>query len=95
MLKDGEVELTQYLRPHGIPRKVIATIDSKHADLAKSYSLACEDLGNGMIAIYGRLPYETEETELTEIAENGPGNNTPNDALIRLIDRLVSRDKIR
>ena len=44
--------------------------------------------------IHGRRYDQDETVELTEIAENGPGNNTPNNALIRLIDRLVRRDEV-
>ena len=89
MLKDGEVKILQYLRPNGLVRTVIADIDKEHADKAKNLRLSCECLPTGQIMIYGRRYDQTDEEELTEMADNGPGNNTPNDALIRLIDRLT------
>ena len=40
--------------------------------------------------ICGRKKDQTEEEELTEMASNGPGENEPNIALCRLIDRLCA-----
>ena len=87
-MKDGEVRITQYLRPSGITKPLIADIDKEHADKAKNLIISCECMPTGHVMIYGRRKEQQEEEEITEMAENGPGNNTPNDALIRLIDRL-------
>ena len=92
MSKDGEVKLIQYLRPTGITRILTADIDKEHAEKAKKLRLSCECMPTGQIMIWGRRHDQTDEEELSEMADNGPGNNTPNDALIRLIDRLVDRD---
>jgi hypothetical protein len=46
-----------------------------------------EVLRTGEVAIYARWEGESEEYEKIEIGHNGPGENTPTDALKRLIDR--------
>lgn len=89
MVLPGEVALTQYLRPGGRVKRVLADIDIKHAEKALPLVLSCECLPDGRVVIYGRRHWQTKEEEITEIADNGPGDNTPNDALIRIIDRLT------
>jgi len=95
MLKDGEVEIIQYIRPNGLRKRLLADIDKEHADKAKNYRFSCEWMTGGLVMLYGRRHDQTDEDELTEMAENGPGNNTPNDALIRLIDRLTAKQTKR
>ena len=87
-METGEVRIRQYLRPNGNTRTVIATIDKDRAEKAKNLRISCECFPTGEIVIYGRHNTETEEEEITEIATNGPGENDPNTALCRLIDRL-------
>ena len=87
-METGEVRIRQYLRPTGNIRTVIATIDKDRAEKAKNLRISCECLPTDEIVIYGRHKTETEEEEKTEIATNGPGENEPNIALCRLIDRL-------
>lgn len=84
------VKITQYLRPNGKKRIVIADIDKEHADKAKGLILSCELLPINKLLIYGRKKGQTEEEEITEMANNGPGENDPNTALCRLIDRLCA-----
>ena len=87
-MEPGEVRIRQYLRPKGNMRIVIAKIDKERAEKAKKLRISCECLPTNEIVIYGRHNTETEEEEITEIATNGPGENEPNIALCRLIDRL-------
>ena len=84
------VRIIQYLRPSGMKRTVIADIDKEHADKAKGLIFSCELLPGNRLLIYGRKKDQTEEEELTEMASNGPGENEPNIALCRLIDRLCA-----
>ena len=82
------VKITQFLRPDDRRRTVIADIDKDHADKAKDLILSCELLPVNQVLIYGRKKDQTEEEEITEMADNGPGENSPTVALYRLIDRL-------
>ena len=83
-----KVRIIQYLRPTGMKRTMMADIDKEHADKAKGLILSCELLPGNRLLIYGRKKDQTEEEEITEMADNGPGENEPNVALCRLIDRL-------
>ena len=87
-METGEVRIRQYLRPNGNTRTVITTIDKERAEKAKHLRISCECLPTNEIVIYGRHNTDEEEEEITEIATNGPGENEPNIALCRLIDRL-------
>ena len=84
------VRIIQYLRQTGMKRTVMADIDKEHADKAKRLILSCELLPGNRVLIYGRKKDQTEEEEITEMADNGPGDNDPNKALCRLIDRLCA-----
>ena len=84
----GDVRIRQYLRPNGNIRIVVATIDKERAEKAKNLRISCECLPMNKIVIYGRHVEDAEDAEITEIATNGPGENDPNAALCRLIDRL-------
>ena len=87
-MEQGEVRIRQYLRPNGNMRTIIATIDKERAEKAKNLRISCECLPTDEIVIYGKHNTDAEEEEITEIATNGPGENEPNIALCRLIDRL-------
>jgi len=87
-MEQGEVRIKQYLRPNGNMRTIIATIDKERAEKAKNLRISCECLPTDEIVIYGKHNTDAEEEEITEIATNGPGENEPNIALCRLIDRL-------
>ena len=84
------VKITQYLRPTGMKKTVIADIDKEHADKAKGLILSCELLPANRLLIYGWKKEQDIEEEITEMADNGPGENEPNKALCRLIDRLCA-----
>ena len=87
-LLEERISLTQYLRPNGQTRRVHTYLTKELADKAKNIKLSCEALPGETMVIYGRRYNEPEEAELTEMAENGPGNNTPDMALERLIKRF-------
>lgn len=86
-LGEDEVELIQFLRPNAKRRRMAATVGREFVTLAQNQILSCEDLGNGSIAIYSRGVSESEEDELTDIAVNGPGENSPTNVLIRVIKK--------
>jgi len=84
--KEDEVEVTQYLRPNGRKRKMYVTVGVDIAEKAKGLILSAEQLTTGLIAIYARRKGESEEKEKMRLAENGPGNNSPTNKLIELIN---------
>jgi len=84
----AEVRITQYLRPNGKTCELKADIDEEHAQKAKDLVISTECISPTEIVIYGRRRGQSVEEELTEIATNGPGENSPNKALCRLIDRF-------
>ena len=88
---ENEVELTQYVRPNGLKRRMFAPVSKGHAGKAKEAKLilSCEDLGTGKIALYGRRPDQSEEDEKLVLADNRPGPHEPAKMLEGLIDDLV------
>jgi hypothetical protein len=88
---DSEVEVTQYLRPDGRPVPNYAEVGVEWVRRAEGMHFSAEVLTTGEVAIYGRLDDESEEQEITELAYNGPGDNSPDNALRRIIEKLEAR----
>jgi len=86
--RDDEVELTQYIRPNGKKSIVYAPVGKDYVEKAKDFIFSTEILSTGVIAIYGKKVGQSDEDELTELANNFESLNTPTIALKRLIDRL-------
>lgn len=86
-LQPAEVEVIQFLRPDGRRRRMAAAVGEEYAAMAKDLILSAEELTTGDVAIYARKIGEPEEKEITEIAINGPGTNSPIECLKRLIER--------
>ena len=82
------IRITQYLRPNKTPAIVYADIPDELKGKADLLELSCEWLPGGLAAIYAHVKGQSEEDELSEIADNGPGPNSPEQALIRLIRRF-------
>jgi len=87
----GEVEIIQFLRPDGRRRRMTATVGEELAAKAGGLIISAEELGTGEVAIYVRRKDEPEETEHLELAENGPGKNSPNEVLKRMIDKYGAK----
>ena len=85
------IRITQYLRPSGNPALIMADIPDELADLAGELVLSCEALPDMHVVIYAHRKTESAEDELTEIADNGPGENSPDKALERLIRRFQKK----
>jgi len=89
-----EVPLTQYLRPDGRRRAITADVDIKlgpkvRAILDKGYRFTAEELSGLGVS----LCIENDEEDLAvEVAENGPGSNSPRVALERLISKFKLED---
>ena len=66
----------------------MASIPDELADMASGLEISCELLPTDRVRIYAHRKGESAEDELTEMAENGPGENTPDIALERLIRRF-------
>lgn len=84
---ENEVEVTQFIAPNGRKRLVFAEVGAEVKEMAKGMRLSSEVLGTGKVALYARWDGEKEEAESVEIADNGPGENSPRAVLTRLITR--------
>ena len=85
------IRITQYLRPSGHKAMIYAEVPDELAELAGTLSISAELVTPTKVMIYAHRKGESEEDELTEIADNGPGDNDPPQALIRLIKRFEKR----
>lgn len=85
---ENDVMVTQYLRPDARKRIVYAPIGKEYVEKSKNMVCSAEELPNGIIVIYVRWDYQTGEEELLEFATNGPGDNSPNEVLMKMIDKL-------
>lgn len=84
------IRITQYLRPSGKPALVYAEVPDELFELAGTLDISAELITPMQVMIYAHRIGESEEDERTEMAENGPGDNNPQQALIRLIKRFES-----
>jgi len=87
----NEVEVTQYLRPNGMPRQTFAPVGEDYVKKAEGMIFTAEVLTTWKVVIYGRRIGQPVDEEVSEIAENSPGPNTPLEALRRIIDRLAKQ----
>lgn len=84
---DNEVEVIQYLRPNGVRRRM--TAPCRNAIIAKVWRMivSAEVLPTQQIAIWVRGGDEPEENEILDLADNGPGERSPDKVLEMLIDK--------
>ena len=82
-----EVEVIQFLRPHGKRRRMLANVGEEAAKKAADMVLAAEDLTTGEVVVYARSIAEDEENEISEIATNWQGKHSPTECLKRLIEK--------
>jgi len=87
-MSEDEVEVIQFLTPHGRRRRMIAPVGKDLAEKAKNLILSAEQLRTGKLAIYARKIGEPEENERMDLANNGPGANSPANVLKKLIRRV-------
>jgi len=85
------VEVIQFLRPGGKRRRMIAPVGEEVAQKAADMVLSGEELTTGEIVLYARFIAEDEENEISEIATNGPGENSPTECLKRLIEKKFNQ----
>lgn len=85
------IRFIQYLRPDRKEAYVYADIPDELQDLASSLIISCEYVSAEHAMIYAHRKGESEEDELTELADNGPGDNSPDIALERLIRRFEEK----
>ena len=85
------IRITRYLRPSG--KRVVMPVDIKDElkEIAEGLEISCELIPTERVVIYAHRKGESAEDELTEMADNGPGNNTPTMALERLIRRFQKK----
>lgn len=90
-----EYPITQYLRPNGQKRTMYANISDDAFNIATKIGalISAEVLTTGQVVIYARRKTEPEGSEISMLADNGPGENDPNKVLERLIRKLeVNRE---
>lgn len=88
--RSGDVEIIQFLRPNGRRRRMLADVGEELAMKAKDLIISAEELQTGQVAIYIRRKKGTGKSERCEIAENGPGENSPTEVLKRMINEYGS-----
>ena len=82
------IRITQFIRPNGRKAEIFADIPDELYEKAMLLDISCERITETEVAIYAHVKGESEEDELSEIAFNGAGDNSPNAALERLIKRF-------
>lgn len=95
------INLTQFIHPHGNKRKTwVDGVPDNVCEMAKSQILSCECQANdySKVIFYSHQAEGWDEdtmNEEIELAVNGPGENSPRDALIKLIRRVhaLQRDR--
>ena len=88
-----ELAVTQYLRPNGVKKKVFAQVGVDYVAKAEGMIASAEVLSTGIVALYLGWVGEPEEKELLRLARNGPGADSPNETLKRMIDELRERGR--
>lgn len=93
----NEVEIIQYLRPDGKRRRMTCPVKNDILAKATGMIIEAEELPGGRIAIWVRGNKESEEEQILDLADNGPGKNDPVKVLERLIERkfglLIEKEK--
>lgn len=82
------IRITQCLRPNGRKAKIFADIPDELKGKADLLEISAKAVPGNMVMFYAHVKGQSAEDELTELADNGPGENSPNKALIRLINRF-------
>ena len=85
------INITQYLRPNGKRAEIPVDIKDELKEIAEGLEISCELIPTERVVIYAHRKGESAEDELTEMADNGPGNNTPKMAIERLIRRFQKK----
>jgi hypothetical protein len=86
----GTVNLTQFVHPFGDRQETSVELPDEVCEIAKGQVLSCEMMPHdySKVVFYSRKKEWEEEDEDCEIAVNGPGDNSPKNALERLIRRV-------
>lgn len=87
----ARINITQYLRPNGKRAEIPVDIPDELKEIADGLVISCEALPDMHVVIYAHRKEQSAEDELTEIADNGPGENSPDKALERLIRRFQKK----
>ena len=82
------IRITQFIRPNRKRAIIYADVPDELYGKAMLLDISCERITPTEVAIYAHVKGESEEDELSEIAFNGLGDNSPNAALERLIKRF-------
>jgi hypothetical protein len=89
----GELAVIHYVAPFGRQKKVFAPVGEEYVRKAEGMVASAEVLSTDIVALYLRWAEEPEEKELLRLARNGPGADSPNETLKRMIDELRERGR--
>lgn len=86
----GIITLTQFVHLHGERTETSVAMPDDVCELAKGQDLSCEMMPNdySKVVFYSKKKEWEIEDEDIEIADNGPGENSPKNALEKLIRRV-------
>lgn len=85
------IRITQYIGQSRKRAEIPVDIPDELKETAEGLEIGCEALPDMHVAIYAHRKEQSAEDELTEIANDGPGENSPNKALERLIRRFEKK----
>ncbi len=84
--------ISQYLQPDGRVKQIHTEVDEEIFELSLDIILSAEVLSPGTIAFYARYIHQGKEDEIMDIAVNGPGENSPQKVLTKLIKSLGEKN---
>ena len=89
--EQGEVEIIQYIRPNAKRRKMFCQLGEKYSQKAENLIISAEWTPEDTVILYGRKKGNPVESEIIEIANNGPYpvENSPSEKLKNLIDKII------
>lgn len=93
------LKLTQFLMPNGRRKEISVALPGKLQGRCKEildegFTFSCEMLQTGAIALY--ISDDAAEEDLVcEIAENGPGPQSPKNVLTRMIEIFKNKREVR
>ena len=88
-LKEGDIEIIQFLRPNGKRRKMSTRLNDELFQLSKDMILSAEELSTGKLALYSRYIGEDVESEYMLLADNYESENSPNKVLEKVIRHVA------
>jgi hypothetical protein len=89
----GIVKITQFLHPNGWRQEERIELPDDICALAKDQVLSMEaaPFDYSKVVLYSRKKSDLEENKICLMADNGPGEHSPVNVLIKLIKEVADR----